>query len=229
MSEIQIINPECEDDCEGERGERGKRGKRGKRGPRGHRGHRGHDGHDGHDGDTGPTGPTGPTGSGGSTGPTGPTGPGGSTGSTGATGPQAPTGPTGPQATVGGLFKFSGVTAPALEGVVTSFLTDWGPGIGVGAIISTAPNYPVADPISMRSLSTNLLGVVPPGGSVTIELLQNGVPVPAFSTGYGPGGSGVLSLSHVPVPFAIGDTFNLRVTTENIAVPIDVSATLGFI
>jgi hypothetical protein len=70
MSEIQISNPLCEDDCEGERGERGKRGKRGKRG------HDGHDGHDGRDGDTGSTGPTGPTGSTGSAGATGATGPG---------------------------------------------------------------------------------------------------------------------------------------------------------
>lgn len=66
MADIQILNPDCEDDdddCEEKRGKRGKRG---------HRGHRGF---------TGPTGPSGSTG-----GFTGPTGSAGSTGSTGPSG-----------------------------------------------------------------------------------------------------------------------------------------------
>lgn len=109
MPEIQIINPLCEDDCEGERGERGKRGKRG------HRGNDGHDGRDGLDGDTGPTGPTGPTGATGPTGPSdGPTGPTGAIGATGPTGPTGSTGPTGPTGPTGstGSTGSTGVTGP---------------------------------------------------------------------------------------------------------------------
>jgi hypothetical protein len=132
---------------------------------------------------------------------------------------------------LGGLFKFSGTAAPSPDPDVSevSYLADWGAGIGDGAILTTPPSYPVADPISIRSLATNVMGTVPEGGSVLIELLKNGVAVPAFSIGYS-GTSGILSLSFgVPVPFAIEDTFDLRVTTQGVAGPISVTATLGWI
>lgn len=59
---------------------------------------------------------------------------------------------------------------------------------------------------NLRSLSVNLFGFVitDPDGFVLVERLQNGVPVPAFSVGFGVGPAGILSLSSPPIPFAIG-------------------------
>ena len=248
MSEVQKLPAICEDDCEGERGERGKRGKRGHRGDRGHDGH---DGHDGRDGDTGPTGPTGANGEAantGATGPTGPTGPTGAgatgpTGPTGNTGTTGPTGPTGAGATgptgntgatgaigpaVGALLKFSGNIQfdPDLE--LISYLADTGINAVVPSAIPVA--YPVAVAHSLRSMAVNMFGfVVPPGGFILFELLQNGIPVPAFSIGYGPGPAGILVLPTLPVPYAAGDTFDLRVTATNIDSEgsVAASATIG--
>lgn len=70
--------------------------------------------------------------------------------------------------------------------------------------------------------------VVVPGGFILFELLQNGVAVPAFSVGYGPGPAGILTVTSPPVPFAIGDTFDLRVTATNVGGgPANASATIG--
>lgn len=179
--------------------------RRGLEGDRGPRGHRGEEGERGHRGHRGHDGETGPT------------------GATGATGFAA-----------GGLLKFSGVVAPALElAPVVSYLEDWGIGVGVGAIISTAPRYPVAVAHNLRNMATNLLPgfvtpIIPLGGAILIELLRNGVPVPGFSITYGPGESGVKSVLAGPAAFAIGDTFDMRATVSGtVAVDVDVSATVG--
>jgi len=186
-------------DCEGERGERGKRGKRG------HRGHRGHDGQDGQDGETGPTGPTGPVGS--------------------------------PVTASGGLLKFSGTAAPAVEGSpIVSFLEDYGAGVssfqGVTPV-STAPAYPVAVARNLRNLATNLLTLffVPDGGQFVIELVKNlaSTPVVIATITYAAGDpGGIKSVLFGPEPFAIEDTFDLRVTASGTIVDVaDFSATVG--
>jgi hypothetical protein len=139
MADVQIRNPDCDDDC-GESGERGERGKRG---------HRGHDGHDGATGPTGPvgggTGPTGPTGDPGTTGATGPigTGPTGPAGSsTGSTGPTGPTGGTGSTGATGitGTTGPDGTTGPTGPGPAGPTGSTGSTGSGAtGATGSTGP------------------------------------------------------------------------------------------
>jgi hypothetical protein len=129
----------------------------------------------------------------------------------------------------GGLLKFSGVVAPAVEGALVTYLTDFGVGLGSGSMITTAPSYPVAVPHNLRNLSTNLLGaVVPVGGSILVELLKNGIPVPGFTITYGPGENGVKSVVAGPVAFAIGDRFDIRVTASALVlIAENLSATVG--
>lgn len=178
-------------------------GECGECGERGKRGKRGHRGHRGHQGATGPTGPS-------------------STGFTGPTGPAA--------SSPGGLLKFSGVVAPAVEGSVVSFLADWGVGLGIGSVISTAPAYPLAVQHDVRNLAVRVLGAIVglPGGTIVFELLRNGVPVPGFSITFtvgGPVGNQVVIVG--PVTFFIGDRLDLQATATGITAAVDVSATIG--
>ena len=109
-----------------------------------------------------------------------------------------------------------------------SFLEDWGTGHGVGAVINTAPNYPVAVAHNLRNMSVNLLGVVPLiGGALVFDLLQNGIPVPGFTIVYGPLESGIKSVLAGPTAYAIGDTFDIRIITGANPTSINVSATVG--
>ena len=192
--------PDCDDDCEGERGERGERGKRGPRG------------HDGHDGTMGPTGPAG-TGT-------------GSTGSTGPSGPTGPTGPTSPPSGSGGLLKFSGSAAFTVGAIIQSFLADVGTGI-----VLFQPSYPVAIARSLRNMSVRLEinSIVPsPNSSVTVELLRGFVPV--FSITFVAGDPAIKSVVAGPEPYAIGETFDVRITTSGFVTGtsnINVSATVG--
>lgn len=173
----------------------------GKRGKRGKRGHRGHRGHDGRDGDDG------------------------------AEGPPGPPGPPGPEGTgSGSLLRFSGVVAPAVEGLSVSFLEDWGVGTGLAGVILTAPSYPVAVAQDFLNMSTNLLGsVVPTASSLLFELVKNlaTAPVVVASISYGPTETGIKSVVFGPEPFAFEDTFDIRVTATGIIGAIDVSATVG--
>jgi hypothetical protein len=154
-------------------------------------------------------------------------------GKRGKRGKRGHTGPPGPAGSAsGGLLKFSGVIAPAGEGPVASYLEDWGVGVGIGGIIDTAPSYPVAVAHSLVNMATNLLGgvVVPGGGTITFDLVKNlaTVPVVIATIVYGAGDSGIKSVLFGPTPFAIGDTFDLRVTTTGtVEVAIDASATVG--
>lgn len=171
----------------------------------GERGERGKRGHRGHRGDTGAAGAAGPA---------------GATGATGATGP----------AGSGGLIKFSGVVAPGgLGGSLASFLADTGVGASVPAT-SIPLAYPVAIGRSLVNFSTNVLvGVVlPSGATLVLQLLHNGVPVAQIVYGPGPATiSGIQSVAFAAVPFAIGDTFDVKATSNGIAVPVFVSATVG--
>jgi hypothetical protein len=138
-------------------------------------------------------------------------------------------GPPGPPGF--GLLKFSGEAAVDSEGggPLASYLTDAGVGFGTGSVL-TAPSYPVAIARSLRNLATNVLGfIVPQLGSILVELLQNGVPVPGFAILYGPGETGVKTVLAGPTVFAIGSTFDLRVTTTHLGEVdvIDVTATVG--
>lgn len=170
-------------------------------GGRGKRGKRGHRGHDGHDGHDGSAGPTGPT------------------------GPSAPTGAS------GGLLKFSGSPAFTVGAIIESFLADPGVGLGILPLIA-APGYPVAIARSLRNMAVNFTstGLQPsPLATVTVELLRLGVPVPGFVITYAPGTGGIQSVVAGPEPFAIEDTFDVRVTTSGFAggSVINVSATIG--
>jgi hypothetical protein len=187
------------DDCEGEGGERGERGERGKRGKRGH---------DGHDGAAGPTGPTGPT---------------GSTGLTGPTGPQA--------ATFGALLKFSGRAAgvdseSGTDGI--SFLPDSGFGFSVSPIF-TPEDYPVAVAHNVRNMAVNLVGfVVPQGGQVIVDLLLDGAVVPGFTIPFIFGDPSLKTILAGPALFAIGQVFNVRVTTKGtVTETVNTSVTIG--
>jgi hypothetical protein len=158
----------------------------------------------------------------------------GKRGKRGKRGHRGPEGPPGPPATAsGGLLKFSGNVAGALDVVsADSFLADTGIGFG-GSIITVAPSYPVAVEHNLRNMATNLLAgfVVPDGGLIVIDLLKNGVAVPGFQITYGPGEGGLDGRKSVlagPVTFAIGDTFDVRVTTSgSVAVTLEMSATIG--
>jgi hypothetical protein len=139
-------------------------------------------------------------------------------------------GPEGPPGSAsGGLLKFSGVAAVSGGLVpVTSFLADTGVGAGIGVLL-TPPRYPVAVSHSLRNLATNvqLTAPIPPGGSIVIELLKNGVGTGIFTT-YSAGSTGGIKTATGVVSYAIGDTFDLQVTTTNLAeMTVNVSATVG--
>lgn len=132
---------------------------------------------------------------------------------------------------VGGLLKFSGTATPSFETTAVSYLADVGVGAGIG-LISTAPSYPVAIAHSLVNFATNMLAdfTVPASASVVFALLQNGAAVPGFAITYGPDEFGIKTLVAGPVAYAIGDTFDVRVTVNGlISDPIDVSATVGIV
>jgi hypothetical protein len=67
-----------------------------------------------------------------------------------------------------------------------------------------------------------------PGGSVTFELLQNGVPVPGFVAVFVVGGLiGNQVVIAGPVLFSEGSRLDLRATAVGLTSLVDVSATLG--
>jgi len=134
-------------------------------------------------------------------------------------------GPPGPSS--GGLLKFSGLLRFG-QGEIISFLAD------ANANNSFFVNYPVAVTHSLRNLATNLLyTILPNEGTIVIDLLKNGIPVPGFSITYGPGETGIKQVLAGPEIFVEGPptTFDLRITATDIfnedADPINLSATIG--
>ena len=125
-----------------------------------------------------------------------------------------------------GLLKFAGVAAAGGNPLVQSFLADWGTGQGAGAVLTISPAYAVALPMITRNITANLPGgfVVPPMSQISINFRKNGFP--AFSITYGPGESGIKTTIAGPLPFAIGDTFDVQVLSS-VAQPVDVSVTVG--
>lgn len=130
-------------------------------------------------------------------------------------------GPPGPAAAASGLLKFSG----NVNGTSPNFLAD----SGIGLASNGDPlNYPDAIARSLRNLATNLpFFTVPLGGSMVIELLQNGVPVPGFVVTYAVGETGIKTVAAGPAAFAIGDTFAVRVTSSGFVPATVVLATVG--
>jgi hypothetical protein len=133
----------------------------------------------------------------------------------------------------GGLLKFSGQALTAPGGLTAiSYLADTGFSIVPGPVV-VAPSYPVARALNLRNLATNvLIPVIPPTIFVfiTIELLQNGTPVPGFTITYGPGETGVKTVAVGPAPFVAGDRFDLKISTNSLAElerGATVSATVG--
>jgi len=177
--------------CDGPAGPEGQVGPAGRRGPTGSTGPRGETGPTG---STGPRGETGPMGSTGSTGSTGPC-------CTGASGPTGPEGPPGPASTSFGLLKFSGLVNNG-----TNFLEDF-----VGAVQNQPALYPVAVPVNFVNLATRLLSPVPANAILSIDVMQGAVAVPGYSITYTPGQSGLKHLVAGPVPYAPGQTFDVRV------------------
>jgi hypothetical protein len=169
-----------------------------RRGPEGDRGPRGHRGEEGERGHRGHRGETGPTGAAGLTGS-------------------------------GGLLKWSGVAGFGVESIVTSFLADTGVGIGASVASATAPAYPIGIARSVHNFATNVLEAVPLGGLLTIELVKNinTVPVVLASTSYTPTLVGVHVVPFGPVALTPFDTLDVAVIATNIAVGLDVSATVG--
>ncbi len=127
------------------------------------------------------------------------------------------------------MLKFSGGVTVDSGGVsVDSFLADGG--FGASPVVIPL-SYPVAVAHSLRNMATNVFisAIAPPTGTILIRLLRNGAPVPGFSTAYGVGEGGVKSVLAGPEAYAIGDTFDLEVTTSGftVGVGIDVTATVG--
>lgn len=133
----------------------------------------------------------------------------------------------------GGLLKFSGTARIDPNGSSAfSFLAD----VGVDATIvplAVAPSYAVAAGRSLRNLAVNIMQfVVPPGGSIIVELIdKNGNLVPGFTVTYTD--ASVMPIQTAvagPAPFAIGDTFNLRIATSGLGTQeqlLRVAATVG--
>ena len=125
------------------------------------------------------------------------------------------------------MLKFSGLAAPISEvGPIVTYLADLG--FDTSIIGFTPINYPSAIERSLENLATNLMFVVLPSATVTIQLLLNGVPVPGFVTTYAGGETGVKVAVAGPLAIAAGDRLDLRITTTG-AVPAAayVSATIG--
>ena len=162
-------------------------------------------------------GPTGPTGMTGATGPTGATGATGATGSTGATGPTGGAGPTGGGGLAGGsLMLFALRMFPSLPETFQNMVNSGG---------GSPPNgsYVVALPQDIQGLATRLITpgtdpsapdfVVPAGGTVTIQLFQNGVPLPAWIISYAAGEGGTKMIPANLIALLPDDTFFLQVHT----------------
>lgn len=154
-------------------------------------------------------------------------GPRGRKGARGPRGHQGPVGPTGPAGASAGLLKFSGAVLSTDSGI--TFLADSGIPL---APSTTALAYPLATAQSLKNITANLSSTVPPEATVIFDLLQNGVPVAGFTVTYIAGESGIKSALAGPVAFAIGDTFDLRVTISPVNLfegdPL-VSATIGLV
>jgi hypothetical protein len=116
-----------------------------------------------------------------------------------------------------------------VEGIVVSYLADTGVGVGLVPVIATPPDYPVAIARSLVNFATNVLETVSIDGVLTITLLKNGVAVPGFVTTYTGGQTGIKTALAGPVAYAIGDTFDVEVSSNTIAIPLDVSATVGVV
>jgi hypothetical protein len=99
------------------------------------------------------------------------------------------------------FLKFSGMTL-----VGQSFLADTGNGP-----TSNVPHaYPVPAPFKTGTMSATIFTTIPVGGSMTIQCVRNGVPVPGFSITFNGGDIGTKSVTQ-RVPFAKGDTIGLVV------------------
>lgn len=142
-------------------------------------------------------------------------------GSTGATGP------TGPASSGGSFLKFAGAaSALAAPSTVFNFLTD------AFQLVTFNPGYPVPTARTLRNIAVDLLSGIPTIGTLTVELLVNGVVQPAFTIVFtGPLVGGVVQTAvTAPLPIAVGDRISLRTTTSGFAedvAEIDLTAMLG--
>jgi hypothetical protein len=157
----------------------------------------------------------------------------GKRGKRGKRGPRGHDGATGPAGPSTGLLKFSGSVAVfgQLPGPGVSYLADPGVGLGGASVLLFPPSYPVSVAGSLRNLAVNIFGfVVPQNGTILVELLQNGVPVPGFAITYVQNETGIKTLAAGPTPYAVGSTFDLRVIVNveaSFAPTLDMSATIG--
>jgi len=122
--------------------------------------------------------------------------------------------------------KWSGLAPASLDGgSVVSYLAD----VGLQLAAPTTPtNYPFHGTHQPVSLTVNLSGfTVPPGGSITVELLNNGNQVPGFEVTYGPGQTGILFFEDDAAKQVTDGVFDIRVTTSGLGVAsVPLSATV---
>jgi hypothetical protein len=124
------------------------------------------------------------------------------------------------------LTKWSGLAAASLSGAsAVSYLADNGPQVPAP---TTPPSYPFLGSRVPISLTVNLLGfIVPAGGSIIAELLNNGSLIPGFVVAYSAGQTGIRSVAFQDKPFVTNSTFDVRITTSGLFVAgVGLSATV---
>ena len=167
-------------------------------------------------------GATGATGVGGATGSSG--GATGATGAGGATGAQGPAGPPG----AGACYKFSGLVGMSPPGG-SAYLADPGIGVNVNQILDPV-QYPMAEDTSFCALAVNLHEPLTGTGMIEVEVLRDGVVVPAFTivySGAGPNLGGIVIVTTAPELFPEGSILDLRATSSGqITQDRNISATL---
>jgi hypothetical protein len=146
----------------------------------------------------------------------------------GDTGPTGPTGPAGLE--TGGWLKFSGNAQPVAApngGPAVTFLADAG---------NNSPPFsafPYAVPVSrsLRNLATNLLGIVPANGQITIGVFRDGILIPGFVITYSANETGIKSVVIGPEPLTgapTPQTLDVRVTVSgDVFSPFPVTAMIG--
>jgi hypothetical protein len=122
--------------------------------------------------------------------------------------------------------KWSGLVAASPSGAtIVGYLAD-------GGFQLPAPTTPVNYPFLGRhqpvSLTVNLVGfTIPSGGSLLVELLNNGNQVPGFEVRYGFGQTGVQSYVNKDAKKVSNSVFDIRVTSAGLNVAsLQLSATV---
>ena len=168
-------------------------------------------------------------------GPPGPQGPPGPPGPQGAPGAPGATGATGAAALVPTPLKFAGIVASSGGPLgQIAYLTDSLEGSPtIADLLTVAPSYPITEPLTLRSFSTNVRALIPgPVGTpaftvnLVLDLGQASQTILASIT-YASGESGVKRTVFGPVNVAVGRTLDVQVAVPGgfpLPLPIPISA-----